>query len=151
MTLVEVVLFIVIVSVALAGVLSVFNMATQHSADPLVRKQALTVAEHMMHEILTKAYDDPGGLCTPTTMPSCRANTPADRANYNDVADYAGWDQTGVRDVAGTPVPGLELYRVTVTVENAALHNVAAARRIVVAVTGGNETITLTGWRTGYE
>ena len=40
-TLVELVVFIVIVSVALAGVLKVLDITNRGSADPLIRKQAL--------------------------------------------------------------------------------------------------------------
>ena len=44
-SLVELIMFIVIVSVALAGILLVFNVTTKGSADPLVHKQALAAAE----------------------------------------------------------------------------------------------------------
>lgn len=53
-TLIELVLYIVIVSVGIAGILSVMNVTTQHSADPMVRKQALAAAESLLEEILLK-------------------------------------------------------------------------------------------------
>lgn len=153
MTLIEVILFIVIVSVGLAGVLSTFIIATARSADPMVRKQALTVAEQMLEEILLKDYDDPSGACAAATTPRCAANTPLDRQNYNDVGDYGGWNQTGVTDLTGTTIAGLENYTVTVAVDDGSgdFTPSATARKIAVTVAGGGETVTLIGYRTQYE
>lgn len=85
MTLIEVILFIVIVSVGLAGVLSAFNVATAKSADPMVRKQALTLAEQMMEEILAKEFANPAGGFNPAT-PGNPAQ--AERPDFDDVGDY---------------------------------------------------------------
>src|SRR4051812_30392980 len=51
LTLVELVMFIVIVSVAVVGVLQVLNLTTKHSADPQLRKQALSIAEALLEEV----------------------------------------------------------------------------------------------------
>ena len=48
-------MFIAIVGMALAGVLVVYNQAVRGSADPLVRKQALAVAESLLNEVLAAA------------------------------------------------------------------------------------------------
>jgi MSHA pilin protein MshD len=45
LTLVELVIFIVIVSIAVVGVLQVISLTTRHSVDPQTRKQALAIAE----------------------------------------------------------------------------------------------------------
>ena len=58
-TLVEMIIFIVVVSVGLAGVLSALNINVQHSADPLQPKQALAIAESYMEEIFYRDYCDP--------------------------------------------------------------------------------------------
>lgn len=58
-TLIELIVFIIVVSVGLAGVLSVLNLVTRTSADPLVTKQAMAVADAMMEEILLKDFCDP--------------------------------------------------------------------------------------------
>ena len=50
-SLIELIMFIVIISAALAGILLVMNQVTGHSADPLIRKQALAIAESMLEEI----------------------------------------------------------------------------------------------------
>src|SRR5574340_819211 len=50
-SLVELVMFIVIVSVAVAGILQVMNITNRGSADPLIHKQALAIAESLLEEV----------------------------------------------------------------------------------------------------
>ncbi|MRX11676.1 type II secretion system protein [Pseudoduganella sp. FT25W] len=50
-TIVELVIFIVIVGIAAAAILQVVNLATRNSADPLRRKQAMLIAEAYMEEV----------------------------------------------------------------------------------------------------
>jgi len=50
-TLVELILFIVIVGIAVGGILTVMNLATRGSADPVRRKQALIIAEGLLEEV----------------------------------------------------------------------------------------------------
>jgi MSHA pilin protein MshD len=52
-TLIELIMFIVIVSVGIAGILSVLNVTVRHSADPMVQKQAQALAESWLDEIMT--------------------------------------------------------------------------------------------------
>lgn len=168
MTLIEVVMFIVIVSVGLAGVLSAFNVATKGSADPLIRKQSISLAEGMMEEVLLKDFEndpaDPANSssslgCTSSTPTRCRANQLTDRQNYNDVDDYNGWNQTGINDILGTTsVAGLENYTLTVNVllcsaagaNCEATFPAASTKKITVTASGGPESMTLTGYKTKY-
>jgi MSHA pilin protein MshD len=50
-TLVELILFIVIVGIAVGGILTVMNLTSRGSADPLRRKQALIIAEGLLEEV----------------------------------------------------------------------------------------------------
>lgn len=160
LTLIELIVFIVIVSVGLAGVLSVLNLTAGKSADPIVAKQALAIAEAMLEEILAKDYQndpaDPGNTsatlgCTPSTTPRCAANTPVDRPNYNDVDDFRNWDQTGIVQQDGSTAPLLPNYRVQVGVSNVALSGGVSAKRIEVTVSGDGNSLSLAGFRTDYE
>jgi len=161
LSLIELIVFIVIVSVALVGVLSVLSLTVAKSAAPMIRKQALAVAEAMLEEILSKDYQndpaDPNNTsatlgCTPTTTPRCSLNTVSDRPNYNDVDDYNTWNQTGIYQVDGTPAPVLGTYTVTVGVAATTLGTPAiAAKQVTVTVAGGAESISLAGFRTNYE
>ncbi len=159
LSLIELIVFIVIVSVGVVGILSVLNLTVGKSADPMLRKQVLAVAEAMMDEILAKSYQndpaDPNNSsttlgCTPnTTTPSCRVNSTVDRPNYNDVDDFNNWSQTGVYQLDGTLAPILGTYTVGVGVSTTTLNGVAA-KQVTVTVSGGTETISLVGYRTNY-
>jgi MSHA pilin protein MshD len=164
-SLLELILFIVIVSVGLAGVLTVFTNSVRSSSDPMILKQVTLIAEATMNEIMQKSFSntslDSVG-CTGATTPSCNSNSWTDRPNYNDVDDYNGFSKTGVnagiRQIDGTTaVTGLESYTLQVTVTGTALGpagsviTAANAKQITVTVTGGGQTITLIGFRTNYE
>lgn len=138
LTLVELILAIVIVAVGLAGVLAVFQQVVRGSADPLVRKQMLSIAEGMMEEIALKPYA--GSAVTPA---GCA------RATFADVDDYDGYSSTGICDLEGNPVAQLAAYNVVVGVTGETLAGVAA-KRITVSVSRGNDNLSLVGWRTDW-
>ena len=73
-TLVELIIFIVIVSSAVAGVLLTLNMATRSSADPMIQKQALAVAEALLEEIQLQPFT----YCDPDDSAAATANSAAD-------------------------------------------------------------------------
>jgi MSHA pilin protein MshD len=73
-TLVELVVFMVIVSVALVGVLKVLDITNRGSVDPLVRKQAISIAESLLLEI----EQQPFTLCDPEDANAASAVTTAD-------------------------------------------------------------------------
>ena len=56
LTLIELIVFIIIVSVALAGVLTVLNVTTKSSADPMIRKNMLAIAESLMEEVQLQSF-----------------------------------------------------------------------------------------------
>lgn len=153
LSLVELIMFIVIVSVGIAGILSVMNAVTRSSADPLERKQAMAVAESMLEEVQLKDFANPSD---PNAFTG--AHTQANRALFDDVGDYNGFQTTGIFPVDGsTVIPGLANYNVAVTVQNAGGLGSAAnqvpntdAVLITVTVTGPTTTITLHGYRTNY-
>lgn len=144
-SLVEMLLAIVIIGVGLAGVLSAFSLTTRNSADPLVRKQLLSIASEMMEEITLKPYDQ----AAHTAPGGCARNT------YNDVSDYNGYGTTGqVCDIDGVAIAALAGFSVSVAVEGAAqgvsLGGVADSKRITVTASRGTEQLQLVGWRTDY-
>lgn len=138
-SLIELIIFIVIISVALTGILLVMNQVTAHSADPMVRKQALAAAESLMEEV--QLQDFPAASATV-------AVTKDNRTSYHAVTDYDGFSMTGIYALnnGATPIPGLEGYTASVTVTNAALDDVGAASAVKITVTVGD--VTLDGYRT---
>jgi MSHA pilin protein MshD len=137
-TLAEIVVLIVVLSVALVGVLLVFQTTVRGSADPQVRKQALAAAEALLDEILLASYDP---------LPGTGA-----RAAFDDVDDYAAYSTSGIEDIQGVPIAGLASYNVaSITVTATPLNGVAEAKRITVTVAGPqNFVVSLDGWRLKY-
>ena len=150
-TLVEMVIAIVIIGVGLAGVLTAFNTTVRSSADPLIHKQMLAVAEEMMEEVLLKPFTG-DGVVPVNAQQACGGG--ASRVAFDEVPDYNNYSTTGICDVDGAAVVGLGGYNVTVAIDNAATLGAGAlavgATRVTVTVTHGAETITLIGWRTNY-
>ncbi|WP_432822724.1 type IV pilus modification PilV family protein [Trichloromonas sp.] len=138
LTLVELVIAMVVVSIALSGVLLVMNYTTAQSADPLIRQQAVAIAEAYLEEILLKPYVDPDG-----------GEPEATRALFDDVDDYDGLTDVGARDQGNVPIPELSAYTVNVSVQPANLNGVAMLRA-VVTVSSGSESVTLAGYRANY-
>lgn len=154
-TLIELIVAMLIVAVALVGVYSVLNTTLLHSADPLVQKQMFSIAEGLMEEILLKDFADYDNSCTAGTTPSCAPNTPADRPNYNDVGDYAGYVMTGIKGLDGTAITGLEGYTATIAVDNAAtlggMSGADKVKRVNVTVTRGADSFQLESYRVNYD
>ena len=146
-SLIELIMFIVIVSVALAGLLLVLNATGKGSADPLIQKQALAIAESLLEEIELQDFSKhAGGYAGPYT--------PSNRSQFDCIMDYNGFATSGVFRVDGTTaVPGLESYNVAVVVASAALGAIpaASAAQITVTVTGpGGQTVDAVGYRAKY-
>lgn len=145
-TLAELVISILVVSVALTGTLTVMNLTTARSADPMLAQQGVAVAEAYLEEILLRPFADPDDGV------ACGAPE-AGRALFDDVCDYAGLLDTGAREQDGDPVAGLEAYTVAVDVDTGAslggLSGPADVLRVDVRVTHPTGLdLTLSGYRT---
>lgn len=149
-TLIELIVFIVIISTALAGILLVMNQVTVRSADPLVHKQALAIAESMLEEVQLQAL-------APT---SCTGALGADaaRAGAGCVSDYNGYSTTaGILDFStNAAVAGLEAYNITgvAVTQIASLGgmpiNAGSGVSITVSVADPmGDTLVATGYRAG--
>lgn len=173
LTLVELIIFIVVISVGLAGILVTYNTVVRHSADPLARKQALAIAESLLLEIeqqpLTWCDPDDVNITTATQASECATNnqsslsgpTPSteSRGNstspFDNVADYGGLNNVPAADILGNSY-GLEDYLASVAISDAggeapfADIPAGAMLRIAVTVTGRGESITLVGYRARY-
>jgi MSHA pilin protein MshD len=150
-TLVELIVALVIMGVALAGVVAVYTSTTRASVDPVIVQQMQAIADNLMEEILLKPY---------AVGPAPGAGAGGARVNFDDVRDYDtyGTNIQGIRDVEGNAIPGLERYAVLVAVTPTALTNVPNGNVLQIVVTvsvNGSATndalpkpIVLTGWRT---
>jgi MSHA pilin protein MshD len=140
-TLVELIVSIVVIGVALAGVMVVIVRNTSASADPLIWHQAVIVGEAYLEEILTKNFTADG--------------VEASRDLYDDVMDYNGLTDSPPRDQNGTAIAALAGYSVNVQVATEALNditlasgNAVRAQVTVTMPTGGS--VVVSGYRTNY-
>lgn len=161
LTLIELVIFIVIVSAALAGVLAVMNVTTRSSADPLIRKQMLAIAEGVIEEVRMQPFTwcdpDDANAATATSAAGCAGGTAAETRGsattpFDNVADYN--NAVIVTNIAGAALPAG--YSATVAILPEALGPAAAsiaagtALRINVTVSHGADSLVLDGYRARY-
>ena len=148
-TLIELVVFIIIISVGVVGLLSVTGSTIMHSADPMIRKQALAIAESLLLEIEQRPFT----LCVPgdrnvaatLAVLDATATDPAkcwDEVEamgpeagesryssnpFNNVNDYSGFTMSiadakcaGICPLGdATPIDGLSAYSASVVVAEA--------------------------------
>ncbi len=156
-SLIELIMFIMIVGAALAGILLVLNVTDKSSADPLVHKQALAIAESLLEEIELMPFtycdpDDPtaasavsatlgGQGCTARVEQmgpeAAYAYQPAAETRsslatpFDNVNDYSGFTMNagngGIKDVTGTSIPALNAYTASVTESPLAFSGIAAS------------------------
>jgi len=149
-SLIELIMFILIVSVAMIGILLVMNVVAKNNADPVMHKQALAIAESMLEEIELQNFTKPtGGYAGPFTA--------VNRYQFDTITDYNNYNKTGIvaPDVGMSAIPGLTGYSVTVTapVTLSAWNGIPAGSWIMITVTvtpPSGDTITSVGYRTAY-
>jgi MSHA pilin protein MshD len=155
-TLVELVISIVVLSIAMVALMNAFSVSMSSSADPLWRNKTMKLAQLYLDEILSKAYDHNtplGGLPFVAT-PSCaglgRESGETDRADFNDVDDYDGWTEAPPLSLNGTLDSSYSLYSVSISVvcdgtrvgamENSTTGSNAHAKKISVTITAPNQS-----------
>ena len=179
-SLVELVVFITIISVTVAGVIGALSYMIGHSADPMARKQSLAIAESILQEVMQMPFT----FCDPDDVNASTANSQADctvaqnsitgpvpsnesrysaTTPFDNVADYAGFTMPSA-ECAGicrvgdaTPITALDNYQVSVQMANVggtgsfAGVPADAALQITVTVNGPtNARVVLTGYRVRY-
>jgi MSHA pilin protein MshD len=168
-SLIELIMFIIIVSIGVTALLAVFSATTRKSADPMIQKQMLAIAESLLEEVEAKpfTYCDPddanaasaanaaGCATTAEAMgPEAGETRTSTTTPFDNVNDYGpSLTINPITDVTGNPVAGLGAYSATIAVAAAALGTVPAtdSLQITVTVTGpGNNTLVLQGYRTRY-
>lgn len=150
-TLVELVISIIILSIAVVALLSSFSLSIGSSADPLWRNKTLKLAQLYLDEILAKKYDEstPIGGVPALATPTCTGLGPEGsevRATYNDVDDYHGITNAVPSSLTGALDSSYADYLITITVrceggevgaDGAPTDN--HAKKITVIVTPPNE------------
>ena len=136
-SLIEMIVFIVVVSIALGALVNVYRQATLRNADPIIRIRALEAAQSRLDEIIALQYDamsPAGGIpaCGLGTAPAC-----------NNLTDNDGNDVDDFHNQTDTPYPGY-IRSVTVVANN----NIKIITVTVTAPTG--DTIVLASERANF-
>jgi MSHA pilin protein MshD len=169
-TLVELVVAMVVIGLTISALLPLLGMI-RYSADPVLVKQSVSIAESLMDEVRLAAFTwcDPAdtnfsgassaGTCAsvPEVLgPETGNSRPYD--NVNDYNVYCTAPMNPITDVTGvSPIP-FTGYSAKICVTPYAIDlnstsdiSTAAALKIEVEVSkAGTDTVTLTGWRTRY-
>ena len=134
-TLIELIMFIVVVGIAVAGLLLVYSNTVRHSSDPVIRKQMLALAESLLEEVelMPFTYCDPDDTkaavansalvgasgCASTveaTGPEPGETRYIPASAFDNVNDYAGFDTStaspvGIADITGNVIANLDGFR----------------------------------------
>lgn len=171
-TLIETVMFLIIVGLALAAMSQLYSSNVAHSSEPLLRQKAISLANFYMDEILRKKWNEntpDGGGCVNTGSGSCATGPAAaaigtdgqSRATYNDVDDYNGINESPPKDQSGAALSDFTGFTARVSVSNSgfnptsdANHDVPAADslriQVDIDIAATNETITLIAYRSNF-
>jgi MSHA pilin protein MshD len=143
-TMVEMIIAIVIISVGLAGVLTVLSRTSMFSAEPMATKQMAAIADGMLEEVLQKPFSGDG----PTPYTGC------DRSGFNEVSDYNNYTNKPVCDITGNPGPAGYTVSVSVTNGTGAILTggipAGDTYQVTVTVNKGSDSYTIRGWRTNF-
>lgn len=166
-TLIETIVFLLVVGIGVAGLLSAMSTAIRFSADPLPQKQALALAESLMEEITSAGFtfcqpQDPNFLSATNTAqcsagmaegvkPDGTETRPYD--NVNDYVDVFGTPKSIVSTDLSSGIAAPAGYQASVTVSQLGIAGISATESLLinVTVTGPNNTrISLDGFRTRH-
>ena len=121
-TLVELVITIVIISVAIAGVVGAFSLIAGRSADPLNQTRAVALSQLYMDEILARKFAEgsPTGGGEVGSAESDCGNIGSDvtesRETYDDVDDYDELNDASPQNSEEDPLSGYSGFLVSVAV-----------------------------------
>lgn len=140
-TLIELIVFIVVMSIALIAIVAVFQNAIINSVDPVKRIRMLELAQSQLDRVLALRYDEntpSGGVpaCGSVSGVACDNATELD---LDDVDDY-----NGVND---TPAPG---YNRSVSVAVTSLDGTPAKQVSVTVTTSDGDSLTLSSYRVNF-
>jgi MSHA pilin protein MshD len=156
----------------------VIDRTTRYSADPLITKQALAIAESLLAEVQLMPFT----YCDLTDAQASTAQSAAIGATgcastiegigpeagetrnhastpFNNVNDYNLFAMSPILDITGSAIGGLGAYSATVATAATALGGIAATDAngqanvllITVTVNGpGGASVSLQGYRTKY-
>lgn len=151
-TLIETVMFIVVVSIAVAAISQQVIQSAGHSADPLTRQRAVTILHQYLDQMQTAKWDtttpDGGGAATTQSAVGLDAGEVCTLGTLDDFDDFDCFDNTDLG----------ESYTVDITVTNGAANwgnpvvPAAQHKKAVINVsTPIGDTLSITLYRANYQ
>ena len=164
-TLVEMVIFIIVLAIGISGVVLVINRTLLDAPEALVNTRAMEIAQLYLDEIITKKYDEQspqGGTppCDSAGNPACTAQASfgpdsENRDQYDDVDDYLATAFQAPSDAQGNALPNYADYDVQIDIVYAGTDLGFAddrrAKRITITVrTPRDQNIPVSVYRTNF-
>jgi len=169
-TLIELVVFIVVVAVGISGTILAINQSVALAPRTMEQTRAMEIAQAYLDEIITKRFDQNSGQ---GGLPTCDSPNPGassnpcsntlgpeggeSRATFNDVDDYHGINDSPPLDASGAEFasPHYTDFRVQIDVSYAGsevgLGNNRYAKRIsVVVISPFGQSIPVTMYRSNF-
>lgn len=157
-TLIELVMTIVILGIAIAGVVGAFALISGRSADALNQTRAVALAQLYMDEIITKKFDEAtpqGGVPKYTGACHIGPDSGETRSTFDDVDDYDGLTDSPPSSVQSA-LDDYNGFSVAVTVSCAGSElgaGIASAdgKRIDLTITApGGQTFSFSAYRVNF-
>ncbi|MBL7004638.1 MAG: prepilin-type N-terminal cleavage/methylation domain-containing protein [Gammaproteobacteria bacterium] len=124
-TLIEIIVTILIISIAAPILIQAFSSIVRSSANPMLLQQSISIAQSYLEKITLLSYDDPndGGdsLLTGPKGPELDEGT---ESLYDDVDDYHNFSDTELTD-----------FTIDITIGNEETLNNAIVKKITATVT----------------
>lgn len=158
-TLVELVMTIVIISIAIAGVVGAFALIAGRSADPLNQTRAVALSQLYMDEVLAKSFAEGapiGGGLVSAAKADCTNLGPdgESRLTFNDVDDYHNLNDSPPENSEQEQLAGYNRFRASILVACAGTEVGLAnheAKRIDITITDpSNNTYLFSAYRGNF-
>ena len=126
-TLVELVIAIVIISIAAVALLQTLGSQTIRNVDPMIQSQAQLLARQYLQEVSSKSFFD--GAADPRLIPTLtrtqindsvidktQSGSPS-RIAWDNIYEYEGYNQSGILDVSGVAISAFANFTVDIAID----------------------------------
>ncbi|MET1255696.1 type IV pilus modification PilV family protein [Aliikangiella maris] len=126
-SLIELIITIVLTSITMVIFYAIYAQSQLRSVSPVIQVKAAQLAQAYLEEISLKKFDhfSPAGNASPCnspSAPSCSSslgNEGESRAQFNDIDDYEGLNESPPRDALGNIRAGFNGFAVSISVSYA--------------------------------
>ena len=139
LTMIEMIITMVVISIALVASLSSFSLIGGRSADAMIQTKSLDLAQLYLDEILAQHFDEStGNGGTPPYTGLCRITDDGEsRSDYDDVDDYDAInnEQPALIDSSLSTLYGGYTVSVSVSCDGTVGANAEGSKRVQISIT----------------